>query len=381
MIVVFNPYFLDGIAYKYDSPGMGISILFPLVPFLFINTARLYTISSLACVVGVYLSYQSSSGIYVMMVIFIALLKYITEEWTLGEAAKFCARSAAAFLLATMLSFGVLRLLISPGARHRSMEISIGSNAIKNIVLYFSSIQREFNVLWKALGVLVMIAAALAACRLSKKKLWATLPLFAVALLIAFALSQGGFVFLVDYAGAARYKYGFGALLAILASVSVLGLPSLGALWKKALAAAPAVLLSWSFFSYASAFGNAHANQMKMELQYEALARQDINELFPREEYPRLEIGFVGQMPWSGEVKNLAMTYPITEALVQRRYGKVTGFISGRTMTYFDPTVMPADHTDFTLGDATLILERRYYNLLLEEGTGRVIVECRMKEN
>ena len=372
MIIAFNPYFLSGIAYKYDSPSMAASILFPLVPFLFVNAPRLYTVSSLFCVAGVYLSYQSTTGIYIMMVIFAALLKYLSEEWTLSEAAKFCAKSAALFILATMLSFEVLRLLISPDNRPRSMDISIGSNATKNIVLYFSSILREFNGLWKALALLVAAAAAFAACRLSKKKLWATLPLFCVALLLAFALSQGGFVFLANYAGAARYKYGCGAFLAMLASISVLGLPSLGASWKKALAAAPAVLLAWSFFTYASAFGNAHANQMKMELQYEALLMQDISALFPREEYPQIDIAFVGEMPWSGEVKNLVKACPITESLVYRRYGNA---LSGRTMRYFDPSLATVGED---VGETALLLERRYYNLLIEEGTGRVIVECKM---
>ena len=377
MIIAFNPYFLSGIAFKYDSPSMAASILFPLVPFLFVNAPRLYTVSSLFCVAGVYLSYQSTTGIYIMMVIFAALLKYLSEEWTLSEATKFCAKSAALFILATMLSFEVLRLLISPDNRPRLMDISIGSNAIKNIVLYFSSILREFNGLWKALALLVAAAAAFAACRLSKKKLWATLPLFCVALLLAFALSQGGFVFLANYAGAARYKYGCGAFLAMLASISVLGLPSLGASWKKALAAAPAVLLAWSFFTYASAFGNAHANQMKMELQYEALLMQDISALFPQEEYPQIDIAFVGRMPWSGEVKNLVKACPITESLVHRRYGKLTGFVSGRTMRYFDPSLATVGGD---VGETALLLERRYYNLLIEEGTGRVIVECKMSD-
>ena len=373
MIIVFNPYFLDGIAFKYDSPGMALSILFPLVPFLFVGTARLYTISSFFCVLGMYLSYQTSSGIYIMMVIFIALLKYLAEEWTLGETVKFCAKSASLFIVASMVFFLLSRFLTTDA--YRSTSVSIGFNVIKNILRYLLRIIFNFNATWIALSLLVAGSAAFAVCRLSKKKLAATLSFFALALVLAIILSQGSFIFLTDPAHNARGKYGFGALLAILASISVLSVPHLSALWKKALAAAPAVLLAWSFFTYASAFGNAHANQMKMVLQYEALVREDINTLFPQEEYPQLEISFVGVIPWSGEVKNLIKTYPITDSLLRRR--------TGITMTYFDPTLklITKDDPPAPIEEMTLLLGRRYYDILLEEGTGRVIVECKMEES
>ena len=106
---------------------------------------------------------------------------------------------------------------------------------------------------------------------------------------------------------------------------------------------------------------------------------QDINELFPQEEYPQLELGFSGEMPWSGEVANLAKKYPITEALVMRRYGH-SYFMAGKTMECFDAALATSDAPAAPREELALLLSRRYYNILLEEGTGRVIVECKVSD-
>ena len=369
MIAVFNPYFLSCFAFKYDSPAMALSILFPLVPFLFVHAARLYTVSSFVCTLGMYMTYQSSSGIYIMMVIFVALLKYITKEWSLSESVKFCAKSALVFIFASALFMGFSRFFNS--AANRSTEMAIGSNIAYNVATYIKNFAREFNVVWKVLSALVAIAAGAAVCSLSKRKKPVALALFALALALTLILSFGGYIFLEEYPANARYRYGAGMWLAILASVA--------ALPKRKLLAVPPLLLAWGFFSYASAFGNAHANQMKMEMQYEALVREDINTFFPREKYPTLELGFSGQMPWSGEVKNLVKAYPITKELVMKRYGP-SYFVAGKTMEYFDSTLATSDTPAAPPEELTLLISRRYYNILLEEGTGRIIVECTMSD-
>ena len=376
MIAVFNPYFLDGIAWKYDSPGMALSILFPLIPFLFLNTRRLYSLASFFGVLGVYMSYQSSSGIYIMMVIFVALLKYITSQWTLEKAAKYCAKSAVAFILASAFFYLIIVRLLSlflaeaPG----SANVAIGLNALLHVGENLFYVWRDFNWLWKALSLLVIVAAAFGVCRVSKKEPLIALPLFGLACALAFVLFQGSYIFLADYYLVTRSRYGFGALLAILASVSVLNVT-----YRKILMAVPAIALSWSFMSYASAFGNAVANQMKMELQYEALVRQDINELFSYDERPEIAIQFVGNMPWSGEAQNLVKIYPITKDLAQKRYNEFLAHNS--TLRYFDPTLKSASVNVDEPGERalTLLVSRRYYDICIEEASGAIIVQCKMK--
>ena len=377
MILVFNPYFLSCFAFKYDSPGMGISILFALLPFLFIHAPRLYTVSSFACTLGMYMSYQASSGIYIMMVIFVALLKYLAEEWTLSEAAKFCARSAALFIAASAVFLLLARFLAVSGVS-RSTEMAFGSNIARNVAAYIKGFAREFNGLWKLLSALVAIAAGASVCSLSKRKKPAALALFALALVLTLILSLGAFVFLEAYPSAARYRYGAGVWLAMLASVATIP--------KRKLLSVPSLLLAWSFFTYASAFGNAQANQMKMAGQYADLVRQDINEYFSNENWPELSITFTGALPWSGEASNLAKKYPITESLIGRGTWDLIFFLS-----YFDPAIAKASiavgagltgqPSIQPIGKTTLLLSRRYYNILIEDVTGRVIVECRMEES
>ena len=45
--------------------------------------------------------------------------------------------------------------------------------------------------------------------------------------------------------------------------------------------------------------------------------------------------------------------------------------------TLYGKDFTPAAHRN----ELILLLSRRYYNILIEEGTGRVIVECRMEES
>lgn len=79
-IIIFNPYFLQCLSYKYESVGMGISVLLAVFPFLFLENRKLFLWVSAISIFLMCNFYQSSSGIYILMVIFWGFMKYCLDE-------------------------------------------------------------------------------------------------------------------------------------------------------------------------------------------------------------------------------------------------------------------------------------------------------------
>ena len=73
----YKPYFLECLSYKFDSPYMALSILASVLPFLFLKYGNkaFFITSFIGCMV-MCMTYQASSGIYVLIALFLAAKKF-----------------------------------------------------------------------------------------------------------------------------------------------------------------------------------------------------------------------------------------------------------------------------------------------------------------
>ena len=253
-LTAFNPYFLECMSYKYDSVGMATSVFVSIVPFLFINKKYLYFVISLLSVFVMCTSYQASSGIYIMLVIFSGLISYLTDnDVTLKNIFSFFASSAIAYLVATVF-FYILSTLF--GAPYRDTSLVLNPILwINNFIALIRIVKFDFNIVWAVLTILVIVLSAITLVSRSKRNKVLAAILTAIAISVALFLSIGAYIFLTDGVESARMIYGVGVFIAILSVIATFNI------FKTSLLAVPAILLSWVLFVYSFIYANALAAQ------------------------------------------------------------------------------------------------------------------------
>ena len=370
LLIAFNPYFLECMSYKYESVGMASSVLFSLVPFLFVSRERLFYLSSFASVFLMCLSYQASSGIYIMMVIITGLFWFLGNAGkTVKDILKFFVCSAVSYLLATGF-FYVLSSLLTSGT-YRSTQLSLSpAVALYNLGSYLGFILEDFNRLWLVLVVIVMILAVSAMVMNSRrgKVLSLCLSLFACASALVF--SYGAYLFLESFAGNPRMMYGIGAFIALMANCVVTSNDSYHGWPIRILFIVPVVLLAWCFFSYAFIYGNSLGYQSEYERHYEDMILSDLNALFPDqpEKYELLISGTVGYSPLVAHVNDL---YPINSRLVPVMLSSSAWWWGGFRMTcyYSDLFDKPGEGPVYDVEDYELLKSTMAYDILYSDGS------------
>lgn len=364
--VIFTPYFLQCLSYKYDSVGMGLSVLAAIFPFLALGNRKFFLWLSCISLVTMCTFYQSSNGIYIIMVIFIGFIDYcLNIDRTISDIIKFYVESALAFLVAMILFyFFILPTGFDPITEHTA--ISIGSNVIKNIGLYFRCLFYDFNTTWKIIVLLLVIASSVVMMIKTKRSKFFTLCLLVLMLVIASILSYGAFILISDegFGDRGRYLYCFGFLLAVLANISVMS--------EKLSLGIPACILAWIFFSYASAYGNALSYDRDYTDFMEKQVISDINEFFIGEEYPELKIVFTGDTNNLRPVEYLSSKYPITERMITGflHYDgvEISSYWATRHFVYYDNSLSPErKNYDPDITEGKLIVQKRYYDIYFYE--------------
>lgn len=366
IIIVLNPYFLQCMSYKYDAVGMALSILFSIIPFLFLEKKDLFFISSSFCVLFTYLSYQSSSGIYILMVLATGMLQYLLEVKDLRELISYFVKSAVSYLFAVFVFYFVFRSM-APDINPLT-EVAFGGNIVRNIIGYCQQILLDFNGLWIAFIGLLVFSSLVSVLVLSKRKKIHTFIVFFVFVVTGYIFSFGGYLFLANYNGLPRYVYSIGVFIAVLANISVC------CNFKTFIF--PSLFIFWSFFSFSFAFGNALLVQQNKDLFYEKMVLCDLNELFPIEQYPSLRVIYDGSVDFSRELNRLIEDFPITEALIQRvNYGD--NWVAGLREQNFDATISMVRKDAVQLSSMPeLLCSRRYYDIYYQQnGGGYVIVK------
>ncbi len=151
-----SPYFLECLSYKFDSPYMALSVLASIFPFLFIqcNEKIYFCISFVGCLI-MCMTYQASSGIYVLITLFLAAKKF--------NEGKSCFRFIAVSALSYVVSLVVFRIALMRKLNDYATTDTAGISDLipivcNNIQTYFNLIYSDFNRVWLVLIVLLVVA-------------------------------------------------------------------------------------------------------------------------------------------------------------------------------------------------------------------------------
>lgn len=76
-VIGINPWFLEPLSFRFDNPFMSLSILVSILPFIFWESRKLFSVCSVVCIYLMCNSYQASSGIYILMTLTLLFLEVV----------------------------------------------------------------------------------------------------------------------------------------------------------------------------------------------------------------------------------------------------------------------------------------------------------------
>ena len=148
-----SPYFLEELSFRYDSPYMALSVLFSVIPFVFIHHVRAYIPVGILCSLGMCMTYQASSGIEIILVLFFAFLMINQTNAGLKKTIIFVAVSLGNYLIA----LGIFKLFIMHPMSHSqaSTEVlpkeELVSGVIQNLNTYLDYLWHDFG--WSGIKI------------------------------------------------------------------------------------------------------------------------------------------------------------------------------------------------------------------------------------
>ncbi|HAP5934871.1 TPA: hypothetical protein IVA50_003105, partial [Enterococcus faecalis] len=263
MLVGFNPWFLQNLSFRFDSPYMSLSLLFSVLPFLFWNKNKvLFLVVSILSIFLMCNTYQASSGIYVVMVLALSLKQLLDNQSFIAVLKK--AIVAMISYISAMFLY-LIETKFNPEIATRGGMTTIASvkdipkTILVNSQMYLSKITEQSTKLWILLFFILVIFFVLSTvlnAKVSPVKsfLYAVLFLF-----LGSILSYGVFLIFPEklLLISPRYGYGFSFFVVsiIMLTLSNTSKNVLGYVSKTAVCLFCVYLLSFTFV-YASALSH-----------------------------------------------------------------------------------------------------------------------------
>ena len=368
-----SPFFLQCISFKFDCVYMALSIFAAIVPFaVYYKNKKAFSIISILGILVVCTTYQAANGIYLMIVLFLAL-----KEWNSGlktkEVAKNFLLSIGLFLVALLIfkffimknvDYGYAATTISPIAQ-------IIPNTINHLLQYFDLIINNSKKVWLLLiGIVAIMFVIINTCESKRNKAAAavasgvTVILMAVMCFIMYSILETPIFYM-------RSTYSVGVFIAIMSVYSVtharIFVPKIAA-----------IALAWVFIVFAAIYGNALSVQKEwtnFRIEQVASDLKNIETIKNREEnYIQIEgcTGYASQIKTDLDFnKMLKKLVPITFCKKGYNYGSQ----ELRNFYGFDNLRVKPD-LDFTEMDMSVEVDN-YYHRILTDKNGHILIELK----
>lgn len=305
-----NPYFLQCISFKFDSPFMALSILASIAPLLLRNSSSWkYILSIVMGTLVLCTTYQASSGIFPMVVILLCF-----RMWTKNRPGK----EIALFLVNSTAGFGIGMVLFKlivmvPIDSYVSNSLPTARDLLPTIASnfrqYLSLILSDFCILWLCAILLLAFSFWLSAVFFSSRQKLPTLFLAVFATVLMFLMCFGLYPVLEAPSFDARSMYGFGVLITLFCISTAENLQPI-------VTRLPSILVAWIFFVFSFSYGNALYAQKSYTDFRISLVICDLNDMdeFLGDEPVTVQIdGDIGQAP---VVVGMTAQYPVLDRLI-----------------------------------------------------------------
>ena len=310
-----SPYFLESLAFKFDSPYMALSVLASIFPFLFIARKKAFLFISVISLLIMCMTYQSSSGVYMLIVVILCFQYWNNKEKTNREILSFLGLSVFAFCFSMLFFRFFLMKPITSDDVYALTTIhpmpQIISGTLNNIKDYLMFINKDFGLIWKIGIIFVLLFFIIKSVSCSKQRKVLSFFVLLIVVVLSFILSYGLYSLLEKPSYRPCALLGFGVFLAIMCIYIVSN-------YKK-IAVIPVIALNWCFFVFAFSYGNALADQARYAEFRIGIILHDLSVLYPNQNKEEMSIQFSNSIDLSPSVKNIAKKYPVIERIVPSR--------------------------------------------------------------
>ena len=331
-----NPYFLECISYKYDSPYMALSILGAVLPLLFLEARPLVAVfATMIGTVTVCTSYQAGTGIFPMVVLFIVL-----RRWSQKEDRKaigiYLAKAVSGYLLGVLFFFVIIM-------KPTDEAITASSNALpplaelfptigKNLTGYYQSVLHDFKTVWLLLLAVLFVTALLTFLRDTKQNRVYSAGAMIILYVLWVCMTFGLYAVLETPSFMPRAMYGVGCLVTLLGIGSVeQKKPGIQLQYV-----VPAVLLGVMFFTFALTYGNV----LKCQKEYTEFRMQqvigDLSDAGLLVEDREISLEVVGDIGRAPIIRNMPSDYNILNRLLPQTFSGNNIWFCYKFYHYYD---------------------------------------------
>lgn len=305
LILLINPFLLENLSYRWDSLPMAISVCAVVVPFLFIDSWRRFSIASLIGIIITMFTYQASLVVFPLLAILI-LVKKCMDGDDLSKIGRLMLVVFCTFVVSLLIYkiVSVFLPVLSQGERGMTVfgaEKPL-NELLRNTLLTWHLIKdgfsRYFTIL-SALSALLAIWAYIRFSKSSEKFLNKSLVLPLVAML--FVLMPSVLLLLKDSWVVPRVLIGFPFIIYLLLLFI--------SRWKQKIVS----VLSILFVLVSLPLMTSYAGALKSQHSLEVSVVQKIAETI---DVDNKEIVFNGQLQYSPETHVALEKYPLLTSLV-----------------------------------------------------------------
>lgn len=329
-----NPMIIENMAYKFDAGPMCIALALAIIPHMLYKPGWKHFAVTSGCLFLSLMAYQAAIGAFVAMVaggIVVSILGQEAPRLYFGKLLGSIAALGLAALAYKLVVVFFLQDLISSGGWvtiHSKVAnpVSIIPVAIQNTTAYFHFIWSIFS--GSTFGKLAAIAVVgfffrliwLLITQRRTKQLSFEIPVLIISLFILFISPIGLQIVLVSPVMQPRSLYGLGVVMAIMASISLMGLKENV---SSATFAAPWLCLAATSMVMASLFGNMQQAQDRWESIIEGGLANNIAQIALMRGN---KFQFYGNAGYAPEVKIGIARFPIFRYIARYYLGNIWSF-------------------------------------------------------
>ncbi len=305
--VGLSPFFLANFSYRYDSPYMAFSLLVCVIPFLFKEENKHFIISSVISLFFMCISYQASSGIYIVLAVLVFLEKLFIKKEDAKELTIFTLSSILCFTL-TLFIFSLLFCKTPENDVYVDTAIKVsnvfinGANYVKTIC---SDIGKNCISIFALLTIALFILSCLIRTNINKG---ITLAVSIIAVAFCFPMTFGAYLALARPEFDPRAYMGIGAFFGAISLIC-----SNTTHTKKHLLYIRNVIIvyfSYTLLAFSFAFGNAQYEQKEYIRFRGTILSYDLSEVIPNTS-GEVELLFTNTIDYARSVDLLASIYPV----------------------------------------------------------------------
>jgi len=352
------PYFLECYSYKFDAPYMALSVLAAIGPLIYRDRRPVkFGIAAFAGTLIVCLTYQSATGIFPLLVVFLAFLMWIRGA-SFKELFAFVAPAAMGYVVG-ILTFRYILMVPIGNQEYVTATISLNS-LFPNLQHYALLVTTQFNELWLWLIGLIVLSFVYLAVKQTRQNRFATLILGAAALACMAILSFGVYVLFENPLFDPRGMYGFGVFVAALC---------IFAADKLNVTKVAVAVLAWVFFVFSFTYGNA----LSLQNEYTEFRIQqvltDLNHMYDTPDRKAATVQVVGTVGHAPAVENMIEEFGILKDLVTVQFRDSDSYWGDyKLVNYYHMDFLRKGYgADLTGLDLPVITDTLYHTIRADE--------------